>query len=242
MRGPLCLFFWQILAHLGLATMLLHGNFGQWLVLLVVYFFTGCIGMTMTYHRLIAHRSWCPPKVIEHAGALVATLGLTGSAISWVAIHRKHHKFADTEKDPHSPRFKGFIYCQWLSMFEVVELRYVTDLIKDPFYRFQHKYYFIICLAYSLGLFILLEPFAVVYAFLAPACVLWNAGSSIITISHLFGSKEHNIKSNAGNIWILGLLVWGEGWHNNHHANPSDPYFFRKFLAGRYGRVLYLGF
>ncbi len=221
------LFIAQIFAHVGFVYLIFTGSLEHWLISVLVYFFTGCIGMTMTYHRLLSHRSWNPPKALEYFGALCATLGMTGSAISWVAIHRKHHRFADTEKDPHSPSFKGFVYCQWLSMFEPVEVRYVTDLSREPFYRYQHQYYFIICGLYALGLY-LIDPFAVVYAFLAPACILWNAGSSIITLAHQFGHRDHKISSFAGNSWLLGFLVWGEGWHNNHHFKSNSPYFFEK--------------
>ncbi len=221
------LFAAQILAHIGFVVLLFKGHWQHWAITLVVYFFTGCIGMTMTYHRLLSHKSWNPPKWMEYFGTLCATLGITGSAISWVAIHRKHHRFTDTEKDPHSPFHKGFLYCQWFSMFEPVEIRYVIDLSRESFYKFQHKYYFYICALYA-GTLALLDPFAIIYAFLAPACILWNAGSSIITVAHMSGSRDHKIKSRAGNNWLLGLLVWGEGWHNNHHHDSKSPYFFNK--------------
>lgn len=228
MLNPWTLLAAQILAHASFVYLILNGSLFHWIVALCVYFFNGCIGMTMTYHRLLSHKSWNAVRFVEIFGALCATIGLTGSAISWVAIHRKHHRHTDTAKDPHSPWFKGFIYCQWFSMFEPVELKYVTDLAKNRFYIFQHKYYFLINLTYAGGVF-LLDPFAVVYAWLVPACILWNAGSSIVTFSHLYGERPHSISSRAGNHWILGLLVWGEGWHNNHHSSPTSPYFGQKW-------------
>ena len=218
------LFSIQLIAHLAFLFLLFYGSPVQWLVVFIVYFFSGCIGMTATYHRLLSHRSWKCPLWVEYFGVFCATIGLTGSAIGWVAVHRKHHRFADTPKDPHSPKYKGFVYCQWLSMFESIELRYVADLLKKPFYIFQHKHYFTINLAYSLILY-WLDPMAVIYAWLVPACLLWNAGSSIITFSHIFGKNEHRIQSRAGNIALLGILVWGEGWHNNHHYNEKDKCF-----------------
>ena len=221
------LFISQMIAHMAFVYLVFQGELIHWLITILVYFFNGCIGMTMTYHRLLSHRAWSPPKWIEYFGALCATIGLTGSAISWVAIHRKHHRFTDTEKDPHSPSFKGFIYCHWFSMFEPVEIKYVTDLMKEKFYRFQHKNYLSICAIYAMCVG-LIDPFAIIYAFLAPACLLWNAGSSIVTMAHMFGKNDHNIKSKAGNNWLLGLLVWGEGWHNNHHYRANSPYFFNK--------------
>ena len=227
MLTPWSLLIAQIIAHAGLLWLLFTGQLWQWAIVLLVYFFNGCVGMTVTYHRIISHKAWPAPKWLEYFGALCATIGMTGSAISWVAIHRKHHRFTDSPKDPHSPFHKGFIYCQWFSMFEKVEVKYVMDLINQRFYRLQHKYYFVIIAIYA-GALALIDPFAVVYALLAPAAILWNAGSSIVTFSHMFGNRPHSIKSRAGNSWILGLLVWGEGWHNNHHHKASSPYFGEK--------------
>ena len=194
------------------------------MICLLVYFFTGCVGMSVTYHRGLSHRSWTMPKFFEYFGTLCATVGLTGSAISWVAIHRKHHRFTDTPKDPHSPIHKGFFFCQWLSMFIPVEIRYIPDLLKNPFYKFQHNYYFVMPLIYG-SVLLAIKPFLVISAFLAPAAILWNAGSFIVTLSHLWGGKSSMQKDNSRNNWLLALFIWGEGWHDNHHDQPDSPRF-----------------
>ncbi len=222
------LFLAQVLAHLSLIPMIVYGQWHHWLIAIIVYFFNGCIGMTVTYHRLLSHRAWVAPKWLEYFGVLCASIGLTGSAISWVAIHRKHHRYTDTEHDPHSPTFKGFFYCHWLSMFEPVNIKFAMDLRRERFYLFQHRYYFYIAGVYAISVY-LIDPFAVVYAFLVPACILWNAGSSIVSVAHMYGPQAHPINSKAANVWWLGLLVWGEGWHNNHHHQSNNPYFSEQF-------------
>ena len=138
-KNSLYLFVLQLIAHISLIPMVIFGTWHHYLIVLIVYFLTGCLGMTMTYHRLLSHRSWHPPKLMEYFFVILATVGLTGSAISWVAIHRKHHKYTDQPEDPHSPIHKGWFYCHFLSMFEKVELKYTLDLIKEPFYRFCSK-------------------------------------------------------------------------------------------------------
>ena len=213
---PTILFIFQLIAHLALIPMIIYGTWWQWLIVLFVYFLNGCLGMTMTYHRMLSHRAWTPPKWVEHLFALFATIGLTGSAISWVAIHREHHAHTDDELDPHSPYHKGFIYAHWLSMYSKVDIKYARHLLRDSFYIAQHKYYYEINLAYALILF-LIDPFAVVYAWLVPAMILWNAGSSIVSISHRAGGTHTDL--------ILALLVWGEGYHVEHHDHPLDARF-----------------
>lgn len=221
----------QIIAHLSFIPMLVYGKPFHYLIAVTVYFGSGCLGMTMTYHRLLAHRSWDAPRWFEYVGLFLATIGMTGSAVSWVAVHRKHHRFTDELADPHSPAHKGFFYCHWLSMFSPVEIRYVADLARRPLYVAQHRFYFYINFAYALML-AMIDPFALVYAWLVPACILWNAGSSIVTLSHIFGTNPHDLKCHARNNWLLAFLVWGEGWHNNHHAKPKDPIFGSFFDLG----------
>ena len=212
-----------MVAHLSLIPMVIYGQWWHWGVAIFVYFFNGCLGMTMTYHRLLSHKSWNPPKYIEYLFVLFATIGLTGSAISWVSVHRQHHAYTDTDKDPHSPAIKGWFYSHFLSMFSEVEIRRVPHLLRDKFYVFQHKFYFEINLVYALFLY-MIDPFALVYAWLVPAMILWNAGSSIVSISHRNG-KIHNDVS-------LALLVWGEGYHSTHHVDPSKNRFGKFDLGG----------
>lgn len=213
----------QIIAHLSLIPMFMYGELWMWGVVLFVYFLNGCLGMTMTYHRLLSHRSWNPPKWLEYLFTLFATIGMTGSAIAWVAIHREHHKHTDTEKDPHSPTFKGWIYAHFFSMFSKVSPRYVVDLMKDKFYVWQHQWYFEINLAYGSILY-LIDPFAIVYAWLVPAMLLWNGGSLIVSTSHRNGMQHNDL--------ILALTTWGEGYHNTHHTDSRLSRFGKWDLGG----------
>ena len=110
-------------------------------------------------------------------------------------------------------------------MFIPVEVRYVSDLLKSSFYRFQHDYYFVIVLLWGLILYVI-DPFLIIAAWLAPAAILWNAGSFIVTLAHFWGGKpQAGAKDQSRNNWILALFIWGEGWHDNHHDNPESPRF-----------------
>jgi stearoyl-CoA desaturase (delta-9 desaturase) len=213
----------QIICHIGTAFYLLHYATIQNLILVFcVYFLTGCIGMSITYHRLLTHNSFRCPKWFEIFGTVCGTLGLTGSSISWTAAHRKHHSRADKEGDPHSPKILGYFYAQWLSMFSDVQI-YKSPVIRSKFHRLVHNYYFLINICYGILLYVIGGVYAVLTFWLVPACVLWNAGSLINTVCHTkwLGYKTHKLPDNSVNNPILGLLMWGEGWHNNHHRFQS---------------------
>lgn len=218
----------QIAAHTGLVIQLFYGHWYHWISSFAVYFITGCFGMTMTYHRLLSHKSWSAPRWFERIGTFCGSYGLTGSSIAWVAVHREHHHHTDTELDPHGPNHKGFIRVQWLSMFEKPNPRYALHLIKDPFHFWVHQHYFKLHIAIAV-LFYLYDPMLLLCLYLTPAAILWNAGSFINTLTHMIGYRNHETIDNSSNVWWLGYLMWGEGWHNNHHYRPSDPRFGKKW-------------
>lgn len=178
----------------------------------------------MTYHRLLAHKSWTCPKFLERLFVLFATIGMTGTAISWVAVHRAHHAYADTEKDPHNPVHRGMFWCHFLSMFAKVEVKFAVHLLRDKFYEIQHKHYFTINAAYALAVFLIGGPMALVYAWLVPAAILWNAGSAIVSISHRKGYPQADS--------LLYFLTWGEGYHDTHHSSPRLSRFGKWDLGG----------
>jgi stearoyl-CoA desaturase (delta-9 desaturase) len=222
---PYFLLIFQIIAHLALIWLLFTGHWAQLGVSLIVYFFTGCVGMTVTFHRLLSHKSWDAPDWFRKFGTLCGFYGLTGSPLAWVAIHREHHRYTDKEGDPHSPQTVPWWRVQWLSMFEPVDIRYVVDLMRDPFQRFLHEWYFVIHACLLVGLLVIVGPVWAAALYLAPAAILWNAGSLINTLNHLTGYRDHNTRDQSTNNVLTGYLVWGEGWHNNHHAAPREPKF-----------------
>lgn len=230
------LFAFQLLAHAALIYQIFHGTPADWVLTFLVYFLTGCFGMTMTYHRLLSHKSWSAPRWFEVAGTLLGSYGLTGSSIGWVAIHREHHHHTDEESDPHSPAHKGFLRVQWLSMFEKPNPKYAMHLIRDPFHAWLHKWYFQLHVV-LLAMLAYASPELCVSAYLAPAAILWNAGSLINTVTHMFGYRNHSTSDGSTNVWPLGYLMWGEGWHNNHHNRPNSASFGEKWWELDIGHI-----
>uniref|UniRef100_A0A0A0KTF2 Fatty acid desaturase domain-containing protein n=1 Tax=Cucumis sativus TaxID=3659 RepID=A0A0A0KTF2_CUCSA len=132
----------------------------------------GLFGISVSYHRNLAHRSFNLPKWLEYLFAYCGVHALQGDPIGWVKIHRCHHRFVDTEKDPHSP-IQGFLFSHvtWLldsyvltekvgpkyfDDYEKIERNVVMvnmkqgrpennvgDLEKQAFYRFLRKTYFL---------------------------------------------------------------------------------------------------
>ena len=110
-------FIWILGLHLG-AVLALAPQFFTWKALavcLVLHWLTGGIGICMTYHRLLTHRSFAVrPKWLEYLLTIVGTCASEGGAIHWVSDHRRHHAHSDDEDDVHSPVHGGF---GWAHMF-----------------------------------------------------------------------------------------------------------------------------
>lgn len=223
------LFVFQIITHLSVIPMIMYGTWHHWAIAIGVYFVTGSVGMSGTYHRLLSHKSYTAPRWWQIFGTVAATLGGTGSSIAWVAVHRAHHRFTDTKRDPHCPHHHGVFRVQFLSMFYQPNIKYVPDLLRDPFHVAMHKYYWAAHAIFAAAIFAV-DPFAVVYAWLVPSVILWHAGSGVNTLGHMWGWQDRNAgKDSSTNHPVLGILMWGEGWHNNHHADPGNWEFGRKW-------------
>ncbi|KAM7475907.1 hypothetical protein LguiB_023150 [Lonicera macranthoides] len=199
-------------------------NWGAFWVAVGLYMVTGLLGITLCYHRNLSHRSFKLPKWLEYFFAYCGAQTLQGHPIDWVSVHRYHHQFCDSEKDPHSPT-EGFWFSHmsWIFDTNAVEERCgkpnnVADLEKQPFYRFLRNTY----LAHPIALGALL------YAIGGFPFIVWGMGVRIVCVyhitwlvnsaSHVWGKQAWNTGDLSRNNWWVAVLAFGEGWHNNHHA------------------------
>ena len=215
-------FLFQLIAHFSLIPMLIYATWLQWIIAIFFYFMFGCIGIAMTYHRYISHKSYEQPLWFTYIGLFFASLGGLSSAISWTAVHREHHRYADTNRDPHAPKGQAW-KMQFLVMLVPGKAKYAIDVIKNPLYIFQHKYYWYIHVMWATSL-IFIDPFALVYAYLVPAVILYHIMAALGTVTHngTWGYKNYNQTNNSMNVTWLGWLAFGEGWHNNHHSDAGN--------------------
>ncbi len=217
------IFIMQIIAYLSIIPMIIYASWWQWIIALLMYFVLNGLGMIMTYHRLLTHRSYPCPKWLEYTLAFITTFSLTGSAITWIAIHRKHHKFSDTEKDPHSPDHLGFWRVQFFTAFAEVEGRYATDLMRNNFYKWQHKHYMKIVYALAIVLLVI-DPMLLVYVYLFPAGLTLFFGTLVLSWAH----KDFKPRTV---LW-LALVTFGDAFHDVHHDYPNKYRLHKYDLIG----------
>jgi fatty-acid desaturase len=202
-----------------------------------LFFFISPIGVTLTYHRLLSHRSFKVPNWLAYFLATFGALSGQGPVLIWVAEHRLHHKYSDTPKDPHSARDGGFWWSHVTHLFyhkpfedEVEQwIKYVPDLASHRYYHFLSKWNFAIALSLVPILYLLGGmPFVMWGVFMRIAVMLhvtWFVNSA----THRFGYRNFDTADDSSNVWWVALLAAGEGWHNNHHYQQNCARHGRKW-------------
>jgi len=213
---------YQSLAHIASISIIFYFDIYLFICSLLTYYLMISVGISAGFHRLLSHQTYKAPRWFKNLAMFIGTLGLQSTPLTWPAMHRQHHSFSDTEQDPHSPQYKGLFNTYFGVILFQPKLKYVKDLLRDKDVLFFHKNYFKINLFYDLILF-LINPLYVVYFHLLPATILWHAEAAINVWTHTkyFGYRTYNTNDNSKNISLLGWLIAGEGYHNNHHNNPN---------------------
>jgi len=190
----------------------------------VSYFVTGCLGITLSYHRQLSHRSFQTPKWLEYLLAYCGVLAVQGDPIEWVSCHRYHHLHTDTPLDPHST-YEGFWWSHmgWLmdhkaTRERVYDMSNAGDLKKQWFYNFIEKTYSWHVVASAVAFYLLGGLPALVWGFAVRAVWVYHVTWFVNSACHCWGSQKYDTGDLSMNNWWVGILAWGEGWHNNHHA------------------------
>ncbi|MBI4532869.1 MAG: acyl-CoA desaturase [Candidatus Melainabacteria bacterium] len=203
---------------------------------IVFYLYHG-LGITLGYHRLLTHKAFAVPKWLRYLLVLGGYLSLMGAPIVWVGVHRLHHQKSDTKGDPHSPQ-DGFFHALggWMDKAKNYQSdgelhRQCKDLLSDPLMRCLGDAHSlkspIVCLTVSIlfrvAIFMFFGPW-VLFVNLAATAIVFLSTQLVNSVCHLpsVGYRSYETVDNSKNVWWVGLLSLGEGWHNNHHAIPTS--------------------
>lgn len=210
--------------HIMALLVLLPSNF-SWAavgVAILLHWITGGLGITLGFHRLITHRSFETPKIVEYFFALCGALACEGGVIDWVGMHRIHHLYSDNPQDPHDSN-KGFWWSHmgWMlydSPCKADIPRFTKDINQDPVYQFLQKYFILLQVALGLILYAIGGWSFVVWGVFFRLVVVFHCTWFVNSATHKFGYQSHNANDHSKNCWWVALVTYGEGWHNNHHA------------------------
>ena len=211
-------------------------------IIAVVFYYISGLGISMGFHRYFTHSSFKATTGLRVALALAGSLAIEGPLLTWVADHRRHHKYSDREGDPHSPwRFgddwkalsKGLVWAHIGWMFDgnhTSREKFCPDLLADKrMARISRAFPLLVAislLAPALigGLWSMSWQGAVTaffWASLVRIAFLHHVTWSINSICHTFGKEEFEVRDKSRNVNWLAILSFGESWHNLHHSDPT---------------------
>ncbi len=210
-------------------------------------YFVTALGVTVGYHRLFTHRAFDAPRPVRYLFAVLGSMAVQGPLIDWVADHRKHHAFTDTEGDPHSPHhdhgegFKGameglwYAHMGWLFVTQgtAEKRRFAADLLEDRGMRkISRNFPWLVLLGLAI-------PFALGYGLSGSlagglTALLWggfvriflvhHVTWSVNSVCHFFGRRRFDTDDFSTNVLWLSVVSLGESWHHNHHAFPRSAF------------------
>ena len=220
---------------------------GVILALLGTYFFC-TVGINVFYHRFLTHKGFTCPKWLEYTMAVLAVCSFQDTPARWVAIHRRHHEHADDEPDPHTP-VRSFLWAHvgWLLVKNPeyarngVFARYAKDVLRDPFYRKLENGLYYFGIIYVQFVLFFAAGFAASWVAGGTAGEAAQFGLSLLvwgvfvrtvinlhntwavnSVTHMWGYRNYETDEESRNNLIVGYASMGEGWHNNHHADPRS--------------------
>ena len=226
---------WLVTAHLVVLAAPLTFTWTGLGVALFLHWMTGSLGICLGYHRMLTHDGMKTYPWVRYLFTTIGSLAGEGSPLDWTADHRKHHKHSDQVGDPHSPHEGPW----WSHMFwlafrshngnrQAYLQRWVPDLVKQPGMRLFD--YLFLPLHLLMGLALYGTGYAIGGTELALSLLVWGLFVRLVTVlhatwmvnsaSHMFGYRNYETTDDSRNNWLVAIVAYGEGWHNNHHAYP----------------------
>uniref|UniRef100_A0A1B0CEY1 Putative fatty acid desaturase n=1 Tax=Lutzomyia longipalpis TaxID=7200 RepID=A0A1B0CEY1_LUTLO len=197
----------------------------------------GGFGVTAGAHRLWSHRSYKAKTQLRVILALCFSVAGQNTIFDWTRDHRVHHKFSETDADPHNSN-RGFFFAHvgWLMMKKHPDVIRkgnqvdMSDILADPVVQWHQKYF---------------VPLKILLCFVIPSVTpvyFWNEEWAIAiftmafiryvfqlnftwlvnSAAHMWGNKPFDRKINPSENLGVSLVSMGEGWHNYHHTFPWD--------------------
>jgi stearoyl-CoA desaturase (delta-9 desaturase) len=222
------------LVHVLAILALLHWSTSGAVLLVLMHVVTGCFGISLGYHRLLAHRAYEAPVWVRRAFAVCGALALQGGPLSWVAIHRAHHRHDGRTGDAHAAS-RGFWWSHigWVFHRAPNGFRFrkltaqVPDVASDPFMLALERHHLALNVLVFLALMPLFGLQAALWAVPLRTVIVWHTTWLVNSLAHAAPLRGQG-EAEPRNVLWLSLVSYGEGLHRNHHEQPNAASFQKR--------------
>jgi stearoyl-CoA desaturase (delta-9 desaturase) len=192
-------------------------------IALISFYTLNILGVWMTLHRYYSHKSFELNTVFKWFFSAIAFLAGRGSILGWVYLHRLHHAYSDQEQDPHSPHnlgYKMFGFGHMKKQEGEMKIFLVKELM-TPVHLFVHKWYMLMLMP-LVAIFAIIDLQLLYWAWILPATMIQFSTSNFNYFGHTHGYRNYETREQSRNNPWLWLIILGEAWHNNHHADAKN--------------------
>jgi stearoyl-CoA desaturase (delta-9 desaturase) len=195
------------------------------IALMLVFYLISGLGITIGFHRMLTHKSFETSKPIKALFLIMGCMAWEGNPITWASTHIKHHAHSDQDDDPHSPLISLWhAHVGWI-FYEVADPEtYGSWLKKDPVVVWVDRTWWIWSLVGMAIPLVLGGWSGLLWGGLVRLFLTHHITWSVNSVCHTFGRRPYRTTDASRNNWLVGLLAFGEGWHNNHHAFPRSAF------------------
>ena len=216
------------------------------LAFFLCHWFLSLFFQTFFQHRYASHKMFKMTPFWEKT-FYFCTFIFQGSSFlnprAYAIMHRMHHAYSDTEKDPHSPHFIKDVFGLMMKTKRIYVdyQRYKTE--PEPQFRDRYPTWawidnigdkWVTRLAFGL----LYTAFYIMYAthwwmfLLLPIHYLMGPihGAIVNWCGHKYGYSNFDNADHSKNTFPLDILMMGELFQNNHHKKPNDANFAKRWF------------
>jgi stearoyl-CoA desaturase (delta-9 desaturase) len=202
---------------------LVTGISAKSVALCAVMYVTRMWFITAGYHRYFSHRAYTTNRVFQFVLAFGGGAAAQKGVLWWASHHRDHHRYTETDQDPHTP-LKGLVqsHIGWIvtERWSKTDLDAIEDFARFPELRFLDRHDWIAPWTFGVAAYLVDGWRGVVVGFLTSTVLLWHGTFCVNSLAHIMGRRRYATADTSRNSWFVALITGGEGWHNNHHHYP----------------------
>ena len=228
-----------IVLHLSIFAVFWVGWSPIALGLAIFFYALRMFGITAFYHRYFSHKTFETSRATQFIFAIIGASATQRGPLWWASNHRHHHVHSDKPSDIHSPKQTGFLWSHmgWFLSKKNFKTNFerIQDFAKFPELIWLDRFDVVVpflfaLLTFSLGYFLNLffpslgtsgwQMF--IWAYVISTIFVFHGTFVINSLAHVIGKRRFKTRDESKNSFILALITFGEGWHNNHHKFPGS--------------------